>query len=596
MTAGRGDATRRGSRLPLIVVAIALAGGILAIALGSRTLGDAVLGGGLLVVAVPLVLQVVARIRRGQIGADVVALLAIVGALALREFLAGAVIALMLAGGDYLDELAFRRARRDLAALARRAPTIAHRDRDGSLTDIDVAAVAIGDRLVIKVGELVPVDGRIDSADGALDESTITGESRPVAVRRGDAVRSGAIVIGRPITIVAAQPAAASTYARIVALVEGAEAARAPTVRLADRAAALFLPLTIALAVGGFWWTGDPRTALAVLVVATPCPLILATPIAFISGTTQAARHGVIVKGGDVLERLAQTAVVAFDKTGTLTTGVPATDDPDAESLRLAASVDQLSTHPLAVAIVRDARRRGLELTRPEAFSESHGDGASGRVGGRLVRVGRPGYVGAEPLADGHATAIYVSADGRVLPSLRVVDPIRPEAHEIIVALRLAGLEVVLLSGDDREVVGDLARHLGIDDPVAEATPADKVLIVERLRERHGAVAMIGDGVNDAPALARADVGIAIATAGATVAADVADAVLVDPDLTAIARVVGIARRTVRIARSGIALGMGLSVALMIVASTGRIDPVAGAIGQEAIDVLAILNALRAAR
>ncbi len=583
----------RGAALTPAIVLLALATGVGLLLGGERQAAEIVWAAALVLVGVPLAREVAGRIRRGQAGADVIALLAITGSLALGEVLAGAVIALMLSGGDYLDERAFRHARRELSALAERAPSVAHR-LDGG--DCAAAEVVPGDRLLVKHAELIPVDGRLESA-AIVDESSLTGESLPVALAIGDPVRSGASVTGEAIRMTATARAADSAYARIVELVEQAEESRAPIARIADRAAVIFLPLTITTAVAGWLVTGSPRAALAVLVVATPCPLILATPIAFVSGVARAARRGVIVKGGAPLERLARTTLVALDKTGTITLGEPLLIDGDRETVRLAAGVDQLSTHPLASALVAAARARGIALTHPEAFEEHPGEGAAGTIDGHRVRVGRAGYVGAPAVAASPGIALaHVSIDGAPAPPLRFADALRDDARPTVARLRAAGIEVVLLTGDDDETARAIGQAAGITRIVADASPERKAQVIHELRDEGNVVTMAGDGVNDAPALATADAGIALAARGQTVSSSAADAVVLVDDLGRIPDAITIARRTLRIARQSIVLGMGLSGCLMVVAALGHLTPLAGALAQEAIDVAAIANALRALR
>lgn len=583
--------------LPAGVAAALLIGGI-AWFVGQYRAAHGIWAVALLVVGLPLVRSVARRIRQGQPGADVIALLAIAGALTLGEYLAGAVIALMLSGGDYLDARAFGRARRELGALVERAPTIAHQEGvDGLLTDVPAGVVAPGDVLLVKHGELIPADGIVLDRPATLDESALTGESLPSTHAPGSEVRSGASVSGDAVRLRALRPASASTYAEIVRLVESAEADRAPTMRLADRAAVIFLPVTLTAAAAGWLITGGPRAALAVLVVATPCPLILATPVAFVSGIASAARRGIIVKGGGVLERLGQVTVVALDKTGTLTEGRAEVVRGDDETLRLAASADALSTHPLAAALVDAARGRQLVLETALSFHEQYGDGVEAVVAGRRVRVGRSAFVGQEPIerVPGEVD-VHVSIDGVPAPVLTLADRVRPSAIETISSLRALGTRVLMLSGDDQAVAGRVAAAVGVERVEAGATPQGKSDVVAALRHAGDVVAMVGDGVNDAPALALADVGIALAARGATISSATADVVITVDDIARVAEAIAGGKRTLRIARQGIALGMGLSAALMVVAAAGALPPVWGAVAQEVIDVAAIANALRALR
>jgi heavy metal translocating P-type ATPase len=583
--------------LPAGVTVALLIGGC-AWLLGQHRTAHGIWAAALLVVGVPLTRSVAKRIRRGQPGADVIALLAIAGALALGEYLAGAVIALMLSGGDYLDARAFGRARRELGALVERAPTIAHREgADGLLADVAAGLVTPGDVILVKHGEVIPVDAVVLDRAATLDESALTGESLPSTHALGSEVRSGASISGDAVRLRAVRPASASTYAEIVRLVESAEADRAPTMRLADRAAAIFLPVTLAAAGAGWLITGGPRAALAVLVVATPCPLILATPVAFVSGIASAARRGIIVKGGGVLERLGQVSVVALDKTGTLTEGHAELVRGDDETLRLAASADALSTHPLAAALVEAAHRRQLALETAHGFREQYGDGVEAMVAGRRVRVGRSAFVRQEPFerAPGEVD-VHVSIDGEPAGVLTLADQVRPSAIETVASLRSLGTRVLMLSGDDQAVADRVAAAVGLERVEAEATPQGKADVIAALHRSGDVVAMVGDGVNDAPALALADVGIALAARGATISSATADVVITVDDIARVAEAIAGGKRTLRIARQGIALGMGLSVVLMVVAAAGELPPLWGAVAQEVIDVAAILNALRALR
>jgi heavy metal translocating P-type ATPase len=564
---------------------------------------------------VPLALGVTKRLLRREVGVDLIALLAMAGALAIGEYLAGAVVALMLAGGQALEAFAGARARGELSALLGRVPRTAHRYQDGGLVSLPVAEVAAGDRLLVKPGEIVPVDGVMagTGAVAVLDESALTGESRPVERLEGDAVKSGTVNAGGPFDLRAVATAAASTYAAIVRLVEEAQASKAPFVRLADRYALVFLPLTLLIAAAAWVAGGSPLRALAVLVVATPCPLILAAPVALIAGVSACARRGIIVKGGGALEALAVGQVLLLDKTGTLTTGVPelaaieSFGGPSAEEvLRLAASLDQVSPHVFAAALVRGARERGLPLAFPAAVEERLGAGIRGTVEGRQVALGRLDWVAAgqavppparevrrRAARDG-ASNVFVAVDGAVAGALILHDPIRADAPATLRALRRQGIRrVVMVTGDAAEVAGTVAAAIGADRLLAECTPEQKVAAV-RAERAGGPTIMVGDGVNDAPALAAADLGVAMGARGATASSEAADVVITVDRLDRVAEALAIARRARRIALESVLAGMGLSLAAMLVAAAGYLPPVAGALLQEAIDVAVILNALRA--
>ena len=568
------------------------------------------------VVLVPLALTVAADLRRRELGVDLIALLAMAGSLVLGEFLAGAVIALMLAGGQALEAFAGARARRELSALAARAPREAHRYEEGRLTTPPLEEVRPGDLLLVKPGEIVPVDGLVEDEAAVLDEAALTGESKPAERPAGELARSGTVNAGGPFKMRAIATAAESTYAGIVRLVREAEASKAPFVRLADRYALVFLPLTLAIA--GIAWalSGDPVRALAVLVVATPCPLILAAPIAILSGVSRAARRGVIVKGGAALEALARARVLLLDKTGTITTGMPSLSgietfggEAAAEVLRLAASLDQVSQHVLAAAVVRAARERGLPLSFPAGVTERPGQGIRGVVDGRRVALGKLSWICPEgpegsPSAgvrrvrrrtalDG-SSSVFVAVDGEAAGALILHDPVRPDSPQALRSLRRAGIDrVVLVTGDHPEVAETVGAGIGADLVLAERSPEEKVDAV--LAERTwGPAVMVGDGINDAPALAAADVGVAMGARGATASAEAADVVIIVDRLDRLGEALAVARRSRAIAVQSVVAGMGLSLAAMLFAAAGYLPPVAGALLQEAIDVAVILNALRA--
>ncbi len=553
-----------------------------------------------------------AAVRRRQPSVDVIAVLALAGALAVGEPFAGAMITVMLASGQLLESRAAARARRELSLLVERAPRTARRRAGDDITEVPVAEVRRGDRIVVGSGEVVPVDGRLVSG-GVLDEAALTGESLPVERPSGDPVRSGVVNAGPPLEVVATAAAADSTYAGIVRLVEQAQASSAPFVRAADRFAVLFVPLTLVLA-GAAWVIGaDPVRAVAVLVVATPCPLLLAAPIAIMSGLSRAAHIGVIIKGGGALERLAAGRVMLFDKTGTLTQGRPAlasvvtaSDEIDAdEVLRLAASLDQVSPHVLSSAIVTAATDRGLVLRLPTDVVEEHGYGLRGRVGGREVRLGKAAWIvtGSQPGwvrqvrrradLDGSLT-VFVSVDGVASGAFLLEDPIRPEAPRMIRALREVGISrVVLLTGDRADIAGTVGRVVGVDAVMADRDPGEKLAAIVA-ESAHAETIMVGDGVNDAPALAAAGVGVALAARGATASSEAADVVLTVDRIDALADAVLIARRSRGIAMQAVGVGMGLSLIAMAAAAGGLLPPAAGAVLQEVIDVLAIGIALRA--
>jgi heavy metal translocating P-type ATPase len=551
---------------------------------------------------------------RRRIGVDVIALLALVGALVVGEQFAGAVITVMLTTGRSLEGWAAGRAERELHALLQRAPKVAHRYVGEDLTDPPLDDVTTGDRLLVQPGEVVPVDGTVFRGPAVVDESALTGESLPVQREIGDEVRSGAVNAGGPFDLLATTGAANSTYAGIVRLVSEASASTSPFVRTADRYATGFLAITFAVAGGAWWWSASLDRAVAVLVVATPCPLILAAPVAIVAGLSRAAERGVVVKGGGALEALAAGDVLLFDKTGTLTNGRPtvdavitAPDAADVDVLGLAASLDQVSPHVLASAIVRAARDRNLELVMPTETEEVPGAGVRGRIGGHEVTVGNAAWVGAtgrEPwvIASHHRTdldgalTVFVGVDGHPAGALVLRDPIRHDAARTIRNLRRSGIRrVVMVTGDRAAVAFAVGQMVGVDHIDADQSPADKVAVVRR-ETLHGRTIMVGDGINDAPALALATVGVAIGARGSTASSEAADVVLTIDRLDRLGDARLIAVRSRSIAVQSVALGMVLSCAAMGVAAAGLLPAAVGALVQEVIDVTAILSALRALR
>jgi heavy metal translocating P-type ATPase len=609
----------RAQILASIAVAALVVGGVL-YAVGEGATGQMVWRATVALLAAELAGEVGRTVVvEHSLGVDTIALVAMVGALALNQELAGVVIGLMFSGGASLEAIASRRARRELTALVQRAPKVAQLRVDDRLEEVPVEQVQAGDVVLVRTGEVVPVDGTVLTAEAVVDTSTLTGEPLPETMRCGMPVLSGSANAGAPFDVRADRPASDSAYAALVRLVRQAQTQRAPLVRMADRYAGFFLPAT--LLVAGLAWavSGDPERALAVVVVATPCPLILAAPIALVSGLSRAARAGVIVKGAGAIETLGEARTVLFDKTGTLTVGTPEVRQivtrngwRESELLRLGASVDRMSAHVLGEALVSAAREAGLELTVPEDVREEPGQGIEGSVEGRRVLVGSRAFmrdlglpqdeISSTALSTTRGsgeTHVIVAVDGHVAGVIVMADELRPDADRIVERLRAEGVRhIAMISGDRRSVAERVGRQLGVDRVYAEQSPEDKLEVVRRVRADPGLrpVVMVGDGVNDAPALAIADLGIAMGAAGATVSSETADAVITVDRVDRVADAIHTGRRALYIARQSVLAGMGLSLAAMAVAAAGYLPPIAGALLQEAIDLAVILNALRALR
>lgn len=600
---------------PILLPAIpgaGLAAGLTLRFAGRPDWGEAIWAIATVPVLISLLVQIIRSLRHGETGLDIVAALSMSAALAFGENLAAAVVALMYAGGKFLESFAERRAGREMTALLSRAPRTALRLRNGHLDEISLEMVAPGDRLVVRTGEIVPVDG-IAESEALLDYSSLTGESLPVKREIDEAVLSGSSNVGRAFNLLARRSAAQSTFAGIVRLVEEAQRSKAPMTRLADRYAIIFLIFTVVVSLSAWLWSGDPIRALSVLVIATPCPLILAVPVAIVSGLSRAAKAGVLIKGGKALEALTRIRTVVIDKTGTLTGGavrlIAIHTNPDLaaeEALRIAASLDQTSTHVIAQALVAEAHARKLSLSTPTHIDETAGQGVTGIVENRRVAVGGMKYVRQRasagqtlPFEDHGITGAVIVAlaiDGKIAAIFVLSDALRAGSKGFLDALRSNGVErIVLASGDRQTVAEHIAAGLPIDAVKGDLAPEQKVAVV-LLERRNAPVMMVGDGVNDAPALAAADVGVAMGATGAAASAEAADVVILLDRLDALLPALLIAQRAKAIALQSVIAGLGLSMIGMFVAAFGYLTPVEGALMQEAIDVMVIVNALRVLR
>jgi len=601
-------------RWALVAIAVAgLAAGIAARTAGRPDLADLCWTLATAPVVAGLAISIVRDFLAGRLGVDAIALISMSAALALGQPLAGAVVALMYSGGNVLEEIAVARAEHDLRALVDRAPREAHRRVDDRIEEVPISDVAVGDQLLVRAGEIVPVDGVVTSTAATIDESALTGEPIPVVKARGVAVLSGSLNAGETFELAVSAAAGESTYAGIVRLVTAAQTAKAPFVRLADRYALIFLPVTLVLAFVAWLISGDLIRSLAVLVAATPCPLILAAPVAFIAGVAQAARRGILVKGGGPLEALARAHTVLFDKTGTLTVGgarllsieVAPGENAD-EVLMLGASLEQASHHVIARAIVEAGAERALRLKVPGEVRESMGSGLQGVIDGRRVAAGSRDLI----FQGGHvsewasrairraswrsALTVFVAVEGRPIGALLLADELRADTPRAIRMMREAGVaRMVMVTGDRAAAAQAIGSALDLDAVLADRVPSDKVDAV-RSERRLNPTIMVGDGINDAPALASADVGIALGARGASASSEAADVVILADRLDRVGEAIVIARRARRIAVESIVAGMGLSTLAMLAAVLGWLMPVPAAIVQEVIDVAVILNALRA--
>lgn len=601
-------------RLNVALLFIALAGLVTGLALrlaGLPDLAALTWSAGVVPVLAALAVEIVRSLWKGEVGLDIVAALSMSAALFFGETLAAAVVALMYSGGTFLENFAEGRARREMRDLLSRVPRTATRHRNGELEEVPLEEIKPGDLLLIRQSDVAPVDGTVASGRAMLDLSTLTGESLPVPHDRGDDVMSGATNAGAAFDLSATRRAADSTYAGIVRLVEAAQKSKAPMARLADRYSLLFLAITVILATAAWGFTGDPIRAVAVLVVATPCPLILAVPVALVAGLSRAAHFGVLIKGAKPLEALAQIRTLILDKTGTLTDGRPQIvsvtrqgDLSEDEILYFAAALDQASKHPIAQALVATAQARGISLPVPEQLVETPGEGVAGTVDGRAVLVGGISFIEAGTgisisdgaLQDPGAVIVSLAVDGMPAGHLVMADVLRPGTAALLSGLRRVGIERILLATGDRQAVAEaVTGGLGLDAVRSNLTPEQKVELVITER-RAGPVMMVGDGVNDAPALAVADIGVSMGARGAAASAEAADVVLLVDRLDPLLPGLEVARGARRIALESVVVGIGLSVVGMIAAALGYLTPVQGALLQEVIDVAVILNALRVLR
>lgn len=592
-------------QLSFVIVAL-ITGLILQIA-GYNTAVHWVLGTSSLLLTIPLIKDMIQTLQSGHFGIDILAAVAIVTSVILGQYWAAIVIVLMLTGGEALEEYAEKRARNELTSLISNRPTKAHLLRGRKIIEIKVGDITPGDKLTILPGELVPVDAVIIEGSSSLDEKNITGEGIPVTRTVGDTIVSGSITIDGALTVRALHSAANSQYEQIIKLVRGATSSRSPFVRLADRYSVPFTAVAFFIAGATWFATGQAIRFLEVLVVATPCPLLLGAPIAIISGMSRASKQGIIIKTGAALEQLAAVKTIAFDKTGTLTVGNPLVDTVTSYGkytktavLQAAAAIEQSSGHVLAAAIVNEARAKKLKIQTAKLVTETAGHGLSGRLKGQNIVVGH--YALIEQLdvplpkdfkqKNIKQTVAYVAIDGVLAGTITFKDNIRAEAPGLFARLRKAGIKnFALVTGDNEAAALTVAKKLNITDVYPDCLPAQKMQAIE---EMAAPVAFVGDGVNDAPVLTTSDIGIALGARGSTAASETANVVIMLDDVSKVASSVEIAQRTLFIAKQSVLVGIFLSIGLMGIFATGKFKPLYGAIAQEVVDVVVIVNALRA--
>lgn len=560
----------------------------------------AVVGG---IMTLSMFISMVKTIKSGNYGVDILAITAIVSTLAVGEYWASLVVLIMLTGGDSLEDYASKQASKELNSLLNNSPQIAHKIEKEGTKDIPVNEISVGDQVLVKSGELVPVDGHLLTGEASLDESSLTGEAKPAEKHVGDLLMSGSLNGEGSFTYQASKTAEDSQYQSLVRLVQESKEKPARFVRLADQYA---VPFTIiAYIIGGLAWflSKNPVRFAEVMVVASPCPLILAAPIALVAGMSKASRNGIIVKNGTIIEKMAKAKTVAFDKTGTLTKGIltveriePADKTTTAEVLlQLAASAEQDSSHILAHSLVAYSKKENISLFPCSDFKEVTGNGIRATVQSKKIQVGKASFAFYQETEQNNQTTIYVASDGHYLGKILFADEVRPESKETIADLKNFGVKkIVMLTGDNQRIAKKIAVEIGIDDIYADCLPKDKIAVLKEIPEDLRPEVMVGDGVNDAPALSIADVGIAMGARGSTAASESADIVILKDDLSRVATSLKISQQTMKIARQSVLIGIVICTILMLIASTGVLPALVGAALQEVVDVASILSALRA--
>lgn len=586
-----------------LIIAIALFSAILEFGFGLALVAQIIITVTGTLIALSMLKEMIKTLRSGSYGVDLLAITAVAATLAVGQYWAAMIVLIMLVGGDSLEDYASKKAHTELKALLDNSPQTAHKVVADKLIDIKVDEANIGDQLVVKPGETVPVDGHIIKGSSMFDESSLTGESRPITKNVSDTVYSGSINGDSAITMTVDKLAKDSQYQRLIQLVKQADSTPAHFVRMADRYA---VPFTgIAFVIAGIAWfvSKDPVRFAEVLVVASPCPLILAAPVALVSGMSRSSRNGIVVKTGSVLEKMATAKTAAFDKTGTITSGrlfvdqiKPVAGTTKEELLSYAASAEQSSGHILARSLLNYAVKHDVNLLEVQQLSEVTGNGVTAQIAGQTIKVGKASFVApTAQVAETTQTCVYISLNDRYIGTITFIDKLRFEAAQTMQTLRDHGVKhLMMLTGDQQAIAQTIAKEVGIDDVRAKLLPEEKIKALKAVPESEHPVIMVGDGVNDAPSLTVADVGIAMGAHGATAASESADVVILKDDLLKVTKAVEIAQDTLRIARQAVLIGIFICVFLMLVASTGFIPAIVGAMFQEVIDTVSILWGLRA--
>lgn len=554
------------------------------------------------ILAISMFIEMIKTLRSGRYGVDLLAIIAIISTLVIGQYWASLIIIVMLVGGESLEDYAAHRASRELHKLLENSPTFAHKKIGDSYEDTPIDAIEIDDVFLVKASEVVPIDGVVLEGDSWFDESSLTGESEPVTKAIGDDVLSGSINGETAVLIQASKKASDSQYQKIVQLVKESEATSAQFVRLADRYAVPFTIVSLLIAGAAWLISGDMTRFVEVLVVASPCPLILAAPIAFVGGMSRSSRNGLLVKNGTTIEKLSLAKTVAFDKTGTLTTGIlqvksitpEKTEHSEDDLLQIAAALEIGSNHILAKSLVKLATEKDLALLAVADLRESTGLGLSGVIDNKTYRIGRANFANAED-EKVNGTAVFISEDDVFIGKILFEDKIRPESQHVIERLKAQDVQhILMLTGDNQKTAELVAGELGITEMHAGLMPSEKIGILKELPETHRPMVMVGDGVNDAPALALSDVGIALGASGSTVASESADVVVLRNDLNLVPESIKISRETMKVAKEAVLIGIFICIALMLIASTGILPAIIGALLQEVIDTVSILYALKA--